>query len=70
VSTTRPIHSDLSAFDRASVWLNSEPLTARELRGRIVLVDIWTYSCVNWLRTLPYVSAWAERPGGRRFESG
>jgi thiol-disulfide isomerase/thioredoxin len=61
VSTTRPIHSDLSAFDRARVWLNSEPLTARELRGRAVLVDIWTYSCVNWLRTLPYVGAWAER---------
>jgi thiol-disulfide isomerase/thioredoxin len=61
VSTTHPIHSDLSALDRAPVWLNSEPLTAGELRGRVVLVDIWTYSCVNWLRTLPYVSAWAER---------
>jgi thiol-disulfide isomerase/thioredoxin len=61
VSTTRPIHSDLSALDRAPVWLNSEPLTAEELRGRVVLVDIWTYSCVNWLRTLPYVRAWAER---------
>jgi thiol-disulfide isomerase/thioredoxin len=61
VSITHPIHSDLSALDRAPVWLNSEPLTAGELRGRVVLVDIWTYSCVNWLRTLPYVSAWAER---------
>jgi thiol-disulfide isomerase/thioredoxin len=61
VSTTHPIHSDLSALDRARVWLNSEPLTAAELRGRVVLVDIWTYSCVNWLRTLPYVRAWAER---------
>jgi thiol-disulfide isomerase/thioredoxin len=61
VSTTHPIHSDLSALDRASVWLNSESLTAQELRGRVVLVDIWTYSCVNWLRTLPYVRAWAER---------
>jgi thiol-disulfide isomerase/thioredoxin len=58
-------HSDLSALDRAPVWLNSEPLTAEELRGRVVLVDIWTYSCVNWLRTLPYVSAWAERYGDR-----
>ena len=54
-------HSDLSALDRAPIWLNSEPLTAAELRGRVVLVDIWTYSCVNWLRTLPYVRAWAER---------
>ena len=61
MSSTHPIHSDLSALDRAPVWLNSEPLTAEELRGRVVLVDIWTYSCVNWLRTLPYVSAWAER---------
>jgi len=61
VSTTQPTKSDLSALDRAPVWLNSEPLTAGELRGRVVLVDIWTYSCVNWLRTLPYVRAWAER---------
>jgi thiol-disulfide isomerase/thioredoxin len=61
VSTTHPIRSDLSALDRAPVWLNSKPLTAAELRGRVVLVDIWTYSCVNWLRTLPYVRAWAER---------
>jgi thiol-disulfide isomerase/thioredoxin len=61
VSTTNHIHSDLSALDRASVWLNSEPLKAEALRGRVVLVDIWTYSCVNWLRTLPYVGAWAER---------
>jgi thiol-disulfide isomerase/thioredoxin len=61
VSITHPIHSDLSALDRAPVWLNSEPLTAAKLRGRVVLVDIWTYSCVNWLRTLPYVRAWAER---------
>jgi thiol-disulfide isomerase/thioredoxin len=61
VSITHRTHSDLSALDRAPVWLNSEPLTAEELLGRVVLVDIWTYSCVNWLRTLPYVSAWAER---------
>jgi thiol-disulfide isomerase/thioredoxin len=50
--------SPLSAVDDAPVWLNSEPL---EPRGRAVLVDFWTYSCVNWLRTLPYVRAWAER---------
>src|SRR3954462_3068277 len=61
MSRTHSIHSALSALDRAPVWLNSEPLTADALRGRVVLVDIWTYSCVNWLRTLPYVSAWAER---------
>ena len=61
MSSTHPIHSDLFALDRARVWLNSESLTAGELRGRVVLVDIWTYSCVNWLRTLPYVRAWAGR---------
>jgi thiol-disulfide isomerase/thioredoxin len=61
VSITHRTHRDLSALDRAPVWLNSEPLTAEELRGRVVLVDIWTYSCVNWLRTLPYVRAWAQR---------
>jgi thiol-disulfide isomerase/thioredoxin len=52
--------SALAPLDQAAVWLNSEPLTADALRGRVVLVDFWTYSCVNWLRTLPYVRAWAE----------
>src|SRR5215212_4081090 len=61
MSTTGPDHSALSALDGAPAWLNSEPLTAAGLRGRSVLVDFWTYSCVNWLRTLPYVSAWHER---------
>jgi thiol-disulfide isomerase/thioredoxin len=54
-------HGALTALDGAPVWLNSEPLTAAGLRGRVVLVDFWTYSCVNWLRTLPYLRAWAER---------
>ena len=58
-------HSPLSALDRATVWLNSEPLTADGLRGRVVLVDFWTYSCINWLRTLPYVRAWHERYSDR-----
>jgi thiol-disulfide isomerase/thioredoxin len=57
--------SALAALDRAPVWLNSEPLTADALGGRVVLVDFWTYSCVNWLRTLPYVGAWAERYADR-----
>jgi thiol-disulfide isomerase/thioredoxin len=63
--STRPAGSALAALDAAPVWLNSEPLTAAGLRGRVVLLDIWTYSCVNWLRTLPYVRAWAERYEGR-----
>jgi thiol-disulfide isomerase/thioredoxin len=61
MSSTNVNHGPLSALDGASVWLNSEPLTAAGLRGRVVLVDFWTYSCVNWLRTLPYVRAWHER---------
>ncbi|HET9737283.1 MAG TPA: hypothetical protein VFP78_04110 [Solirubrobacteraceae bacterium] len=53
--------SALTALDEAPTWINSGPLTAAALRGRVVLVDFWTYSCVNWLRTLPYVRAWHER---------
>jgi thiol-disulfide isomerase/thioredoxin len=53
--------SALAAIDGASEWLNSEPLTAERLGGEVVLVDFWTYSCVNWLRTLPYLRAWDER---------
>jgi len=61
MATTRPMRSPLSALDGAPTWLNSEPLTAEALRGRVVLVDFWTYSCVNWLRTLPYVRAWDQK---------
>ena len=43
------------------VWLNSPPLSFRQLRGRVVLVDFWDYTCVNCIRTLPYVKAWHER---------
>src|SRR3954453_21640134 len=64
MSSTSSIHSALSALDRAPVWLNSAPLTADGLRGRVVLVDFWTYSCVNWLRTLPDGRAWHERYAG------
>jgi glutathione peroxidase-family protein len=39
-------------------WVNSEPLTAAELRGKVVLVDVWEYTCINWIRTLPYIRAW------------
>ena len=43
----------------ATAWLNSRPLTPAELRGRVVLVDFWTFTCINWLRTEPYVRAWS-----------
>ncbi len=45
----------------ATEWLNSPSLTPAELRGKVVLIDFWTYTCINWLRTLPYVQAWAEK---------
>ncbi|HSS36230.1 MAG TPA: thioredoxin [Patescibacteria group bacterium] len=56
-----PIEGRLGSFDGATGWLNAEPLTPEGLRGRVVLVDFWTYTCVNWLRTLPYVRAWAAK---------
>jgi thiol-disulfide isomerase/thioredoxin len=56
-----PIEGRLAPFDGATGWLNSEPLTPDGLRGRVVLVDFWTYTCINWLRTLPYVRAWAAK---------
>jgi cytochrome c biogenesis protein CcdA/thiol-disulfide isomerase/thioredoxin len=49
------------ALDGGVVWLNSPPLTIEQLRGNVVLIDFWTYSCINCLRTLPYVRAWAEK---------
>ncbi|HEY7189641.1 MAG TPA: thioredoxin family protein [Vicinamibacterales bacterium] len=51
---------ELAAIGRASQWLNSPRLTAESLRGKVVLVDFWTYTCINWLRTLPYVRAWSQ----------
>jgi thiol-disulfide isomerase/thioredoxin len=45
----------------ATAWLNSQPLTNTGLRGKVVLIDFWTYTCINWLRSLPYVRAWSEK---------
>ncbi len=56
-----PIEGHLPSFDGATGWLNTEPLTPQGLRGRVVLVDFWTYTCINWLRTLPYRRAWAAK---------
>jgi thiol-disulfide isomerase/thioredoxin len=56
-----PSEGRLPGFDGAAGWLNSPPLSADDLRGKVVLVDFWTYTCINWLRTLGYVRAWAER---------
>ena len=53
--------SELASLPLADDWLNSPPLTASALRGKVVLIDFWTYTCINWLRTAPYVRAWAEK---------
>ncbi len=52
---------DLAALDGAAEWLNSPRLTQASLAGKVVLVQFWTYTCINWLRTLPYVRAWSQK---------
>jgi len=53
--------TELASLTGANGWLNSPPLTAEALKGKVVVVDFCTYSCINWLRTLPYVQAWADK---------
>src|SRR5471032_3159319 len=60
-SDSLPIEGALPALDGAVQWLNSPPLSAEALKGKVVLVDFWTYSCINCLRSLPYVKAWSEK---------
>jgi len=56
-----PIEGELPSLSGATEWLNSQPLSAAGLRGNVVLISFWTYTCINWLRSLPYVRAWAEK---------
>ena len=56
-----PIEGDFPPLTGAVSWLNSAPLTPESLRGKVVLIDFWTYSCINCLRALPYVTSWYER---------
>ncbi|PZM12518.1 cytochrome c biogenesis protein DipZ [Rhizobium tubonense] len=56
-----PVESTMPSLDGAVQWLNSPPLTAESLKGKVVLVDFWTYSCINCLRAIPYVKAWADK---------
>src|SRR5438046_10232466 len=56
-----PMEGELPSLGDATAWLNSPPLTAAGLGGHVVLIDFWTYTCINWRRTLPYVRAGAEK---------
>ena len=56
-----PAEGDLPSFDGTTAWLNSGPLTGDALAGRVVLVSFGTYTCINWIRSLPYVRAWADK---------
>jgi len=61
-AVTRPFGKrEMPSLSGATAWLNTQPLTAADLKGKVVLVEFWTYTCINWRRTLPYVRAWAER---------
>jgi thiol-disulfide isomerase/thioredoxin len=66
VSLRLPVEGQLAPLDGATGWLNSPPLTESDLRHRVVLINFWTYTCINWLRQLPYVRAWA----GKYSDSG
>ncbi len=60
-SSDLPVLGHLPSLEGASAWLNSPPLDPTQLSGKVVLVDFWTYSCINCIRTLPHVRAWAEK---------
>lgn len=60
-----PVEGELPSLDGATGWLNSEPLTLAGLRGKVAVVNFWTYTCINWLRQLPYIRAWAEKYAGQ-----
>ena len=62
---THLVQQQMPSLGRANAWLNSHPLSAAELRGKVVLIDFWTYTCINWRRTLPYVRAWAAKYQGQ-----
>jgi len=63
-SARLPVESRLPSLGGATEWLNSPPLTTAGLRGKVVLVNFCTYTCINWLRQLPYVRAWAGKYSG------
>jgi thiol-disulfide isomerase/thioredoxin len=56
-----PVEGKVPSLGHATAWLNSEPLSAADLGGKVVLIDFWTYTCINWRRTLPYLRAWEQK---------
>ena len=60
-SARLPYEGKLPSFDGVTGLINSPPLTATDLNGKIIIVNFWTYTCINWLRQLPYLRAWAEK---------
>jgi thiol-disulfide isomerase/thioredoxin len=64
-TVTLPIEGKLPSLLIGGQWINSPPLSPGDLAGKVVLVDIWNYSCINWIRQVPYVRAWAEKYKGR-----
>jgi thiol-disulfide isomerase/thioredoxin len=60
-------HGQLASLQHATTWLNSPPLTQADLRGKVVLINFWTYTCINWHRQLPYVRAWADKYKDKGF---
>jgi cytochrome c biogenesis protein CcdA/thiol-disulfide isomerase/thioredoxin len=60
-TSTQPLPATSDALSGAVDWLNSPPLTIEGLKGKVVVIDFWTYSCINCLRSIPYIKAWAEK---------
>lgn len=56
-----PVEGQMPSLAQLGPWINGGPLTAEQLRGKVVVIDFWTYSCINCLRSIPYVRAWADR---------
>ena len=56
-----PVEGVMPPLTGATTWINTPPLTTEQLRGKVVVVDFWTYSCINCIRSIPYVRAWAEK---------
>src|SRR6185295_19564647 len=61
VQANQRVPREVAAIATAPEWLNSPRLAASSLAGNVVLVDFWTYTCINWLRTLPHIRAWAHK---------